>query len=385
MNETLAGIALGVHAPRHYLEVLWLGIGQSFPGHDGLAAVAREIESRLGYRPGIAADRPWRMEQIIGWSSSRTLGEMIDREWVMGDQNEFEPLAEALSTCVALGEASSLLICGAGVCRLGGHLAGLSRVRSVRCADLSFLCLYLGRMLIEGRCDLLPEDLRRPRTVLSIDARRRRLRAREEERAFFSAGDGREKLTYEVVDVFGPGRMAEGLVCLPYLLDAFREPQMTTALIRVCESLEPGQRLLLVVTANPRRDPRKVVRTLEGCGLVVDGLRLCELPYSFSRAGFAFVTTTYNTLIAEATKAAETDLRRLTLIPAGGDTAPLPGQRERPLELAPEQWEAVQGSLRFSCLQDAESSLRDVLEEPLAEAVLAHWLASGRCHLVLND
>lgn len=402
MSEALAGIPLSVAAPRHYLEVLWLAIHQFFPDHADLAEVAREIEARLGGRPRITADHTrqdhmWRIGEIIGWSGSRMLGQLIDREWLPGDQNEFEPLASELSTCEALREASSVLICGAGVCRLGSHLAERGTVESVRCTDLSFLSLYFGRMLIEGRHDLLPETFRRPRTILSVDAQRKSLQAHQEDRTFHRAGKGKDKLTYEVADIFQLSRgTTESLICLPYLLDVFREAQMTTALIRICARLPPGQRFLLVVAATPRRDPRQVIRTLEDCGLSVDRLRLSKLPYSSSTAGYGFVATTYDTLIAEATKRSETDPGRLTLVPARvepGSPDPvslqafgeLPGQREQALPLTPEQWEAVRSSLGLGCLSDVERFLEGVLGESLADAVLARLLGSGCCNLVCGS
>lgn len=392
---SLDGIPIGVPWPLHYLEALGLGLRDAFPDDAWRSGLLGDIESLLGYElkpaePPLQPAHLQRLGKIIGWFGAEILGHLVDREWLVTEKNEFEPLRRLLDASSTLAAASRVSICGSGVCRLGEYLASRNDIAGVECMDLSFLGLHLGRLLAKGEGDRLPRALRRPRLLLTVDPEKKMLRSHRQVCRFHSPSEaGREKLTFRVADAFNlTCSLPADLVFVPYVLDVFASVRMTTVLVRICERLAEGQKLLLLVTANPRRDPRRVCEVLRQCGCEIVALQLHELPYSLASYGSGFVRTIYTTLMLEAVKTSETDLDSLDLavdLGAAGEIGPsqlfaresLPGQKQKPLELAPGAWSSLRSSLARTSFGQFRDSLRQELGEPASENVVAYLLASG--------
>lgn len=399
---SLDGISINSPYPLYYLEALGFGIVRSFSGEPQLVELLKKIEALLSH--GFDAPYPLfqkvhsaRLGSLIGWSGAEVLGPLIDREWLVMEDGELEPLLRRLDASPALASSSRILICGAGVCRLGAHLASLDQVEAVCCTDLSYLGLYFGRLLVQGEGYRLPFCFRSPRVVLVVDSRAKALRSREWECRFHSTPEiAREKLRYEVADAFGLRPPLEvDLVVIPYLLDIFAGSRMVTALIRICEKLSIGQKLLLVVTASPRRDPRLVVGTLERCGFEISALDLRELPYSLSKRGIGFVRTFYDTLMLEAVKMCEPEPRAFELaldplnLPEIGQAEllswqSLPWQRQRPFALSSKQWASVQKALTLGSYGHCREAVAQEIGEPACEQVLTYLLSTGSLLLTTN-
>jgi len=396
------GIGIRVPSPEIYLEALRWTILRHYPDDPELAAVRSHIDEFLGPQPeppDLGSENPG-LHRILGWNSPRVVGGLLDREWLTGESNELEPLMRVLDQQACLGRASRIRICGAGTCRLGQHLAELRHVDSVRCTDLSFLCLHVGKALIEGRRESLPAEFLGERLHYRIDRDDRRLVA-EHRRAVFHAVEpstaGTARWTYEVADTFAPTQPMDGdLVLVPYVLDLFFGQGLVTGLIRLAGRLKVGQELLVVVSLKQGRDPSLVVDTLRRCGLRILDLRLESLPYSLSRAGYAFVRKIYRTLVVEARKVADTDRRAILLrwqsgLPdeLGGERlvsqAPFCWLRRRPFELTARQWRAVRRAAEARSWHDLWQALDQELGEDLRERVLSHLLSHGGLHLHCGD
>lgn len=396
------GIGIRVPSPEIYLEALHWTILRHYPDDPELTAVRAHIDEILGPRtapPDLGSESPG-LHRIVGWNSPHILGGLLDREWLVGESNELEPLVRVLDRQACLGRASRIRICGAGTCRLGRHLAELRHVDSVRCTDLSFLCLHLGKALIEGRRDSLPAGFLEERLHYRVDREDGRLVA-EHRRADFHAVEpstqGTARWTYEVADTFAPTEPMDGdLVLVPYVLDLFFGRGLVTGLIRLADRLKVGQELLLVVSLKQGRDPGLVVDTLRRCGLRILDLRLESLPYSLSRAGYTFVRKIYRTLVVEARKIADTDRRAILLRWQSGlrdeldgerlfSQAPFRWLRRRPFELTPTQWRTVRRAAEARSLHDLWRALDQELGEDLRERVLSHLLSHGGLHLRYGD
>lgn len=398
------GISINSPYPLYYLEALGFGILRSFSGEPQLAELLQEIEALVSYGldppgPSFQKIHSTRLASIIGWSGAKILGQLIDREWLVTEESELELLMRLMDASPALASSSRILICGAGVCRLGAHFASLENVQTVCCTDLSYLGLYFGRLLVNGEGHRLPDCFRSPRMILMVDSRTKTLRARELECRFHLAPLlAMEKLTYEVADAFGfRPHLEVDLVVIPYLLDVFAGARMVTALIRICEKLSIGQKLLLVVTANPRRDPRLVVSTLGRCGFEISAIDLCELPYSLSKLGIGFIRTFYSTLVLEAIKTHEPDLHTFGLALDPLDSIKelgqaeflsrqgLPWQRQKPFALSSGRWASVQKALTLGSYGYCCEAMVQELGELACEQVLTYLLSTGFLVLTTND
>lgn len=399
---SLDGISIHIPYLVYYLEALGLGILRSFAGDPQLAKHLPDIESLLTYRldpSDLCRQRipSGRLSSIIGWSGAEILSQLVDREWLMTERNEFEPLRRLLDGNRTLESSSRVLICGAGVCRLGDYFASLGNVKEVRCTDLSYLGLHFGRRLARGEGHLLPNSFRSLRVVLTVDPHEKRLQSHEQECRFHPpSGSGRKKLTYQVADAFNLERpQGMDLVFVPYLLDVFASPRMVTALVRICEKLYEGQKIFVLVTANSTRDPRLVGRTLAKCGFEILNLSLCELPYSLSSFGSGFVRSLYSTLVVEAIKMRETDPHAFGLALSIEDDLgieqddfharySLPWQKQKPFALSSVQWASVQRSLMLSNYGDFLESLLQGLGAQDRDKVVTYLLSQG-CILLTID
>ena len=165
---TLDGIPLDVADPELYLRVLGPIVQHH---HAEILSHGGDLDDLRQWVPAETAAPPDRQaaSAVIGWSGPLVL-ELIDREWSASNRNEFDMLAGYLTSRGLIGDARSVLVYGAGTCRLGDYLNSLDSSRSVFCTDLSWLMLYYGRALNEHRLDRLPPASRADRTYYAVHA-----------------------------------------------------------------------------------------------------------------------------------------------------------------------------------------------------------------------
>lgn len=332
---TLDGIPLDVADPAHYLSVLAPIVQHHHPeilsDADDLDALRRSLPAR--------AETPDRHAAavVIGWSGS-IVAELIDREWSASARNEFEALAGYLTSRGLIGTASSVLVYGAGTCRLADYLNSLDSRRTVVCTDLSWLMLYYGRALNERRFDRLPAANRAGRTYYTVRTEGGlRLEAEVRPHAFtppFCQEPGR--IHYSVRNAFARyANPACDLVVLPYVVDCQRGPAVRTMLVRILQQLKAGQDLLVIMscTKSPHspngRDPKVVADTVAASGFAVTYLDITDLPYSFSMYGYGQAQMRPTTLALRATRLVASDPCRIFLSARPhGDAAVVSPSRE---------------------------------------------------------
>jgi len=330
---TLDGIPLDVQDPEHYLRVL----GPVVQHHHAEILSHVEDLDRLCQSLPVGADPPDRdaAAAAIGWSGGLVVA-LIDREWSASNHNEFEILAGYLTSRGLIGAASSVLVYGAGTCRLGDYLNSLDTRRTVVCTDLSWLVLYYGRALNERKLDRLPSASRAERTYYAVRTDGGlRLEAQRGPHSFRPplCGDS-SRIRYVVSNAFAryTGSTCD-LVVLPYVLDCQRGPGMRTMLIRILQHLEVGQDVLLIMScaksshSSGGRDPKVVVDTLEASGFAVTYLDITDFPYSFSMYGYGQAQTRPTTLVLRATSLAKSDAAQIFLSAKLDGESPAPSLR----------------------------------------------------------
>ncbi len=311
-------IVLELPDAEEYLAVLArIGKGK----YPQLAPILGNIErSSDGKRDSTELDSSL-VADIIGYNDY-SLVCLLEREWLDDDGvDEFEVLISSLESRAFFAGIGSIFIYGAGTCGLGDFLASKPQFSAVTCADLSWLALYFGKSVIEGRLELLPRAFREMRVFYEPDCERKRLCTSSRPsrlRRPLSGGNG--KISYVVRNVFHNGSpIAAEMICAPFLLDCFGGERMKTALIRLCQQTSVGQSLAIMVTcrgdnARLERNPAVILELLERCGFEIGWLDLVALPYSFSRHDHAYVRTTYNTFVVRAVKRDSIKAANLALV-----------------------------------------------------------------------
>lgn len=378
----LDGIALDVPNPSQYLEALRFRLRGAFPDWGDWTGLSEEIETRLASRPAAidsSPPDPNELERVIGWSRQEVLGQLVDREWLVADTNEFSCFAEKLDATETVAATVRPFLCAAGACRLGAHLAEREGVEWVECSDLSYLSLLLGRLLTAGDVARLPATILRPRDHFEVAPDGRSLRRADSTPALHrSTAAAVTRMGYRATDAFAlPLPIPGDTVLVPFLVDIFDRDRLTTLLIRICEAMAPGQRLLLVSSLTGDRPPGHILSPLRACGLRIHRLHLWELPYSFSYHGYGFVRRVFNTLAVEAVKTEATDRASIvaTLRPVANE--PVPGLRIRPYELSGSQAAAVEKAAALGRYDDLTGSLEDALGAALSRRVLAFQASRG--------
>ena len=314
----LNGIALEVHDPRRYLEVLFHAV-ETIPFYS--PGLRNAVLEALGDRPptdrGIERGT---VAQVLGFVDQELIA-VLDREWQDYEHNEADRLFEYLSFHRLFGSIKSVLLVGAGACRLADYVASLEFVDQVVCSDLSWPALNFGRALLEADYAKLPELVTRRRVFYHVEPKSIRLTRTERECRFkppLTPPDRRARVRYVVRDAFATPEepTTADLIAVPYLLDLFRGPQCINLLLRICRRLRAGQQILILVTciadgkAGPGRDPGLIMDALHECGFKVQFLDLIFLPYSFSYYSYGQMHTDWNTLVVRAERTVERDGRR---------------------------------------------------------------------------
>jgi hypothetical protein len=231
----LDGIGLDIPDPQHYLRVLRPVVQHHHP------EILPHVAEWAGL-VGVAAEPPDRQSAmaVIGWCGD-LICELIDREWAATRDNEFDVFAGYLASHGLIGAARSVLLYGAGTCRLGDFLISLDPHRTVVCSDLSSLMLYYGRALNEHRLDRLPPVSLAERTNYSVQCDPSpRLAMRRAPIAFKAplSGDAsrlRDSVRNAFAGASGPSTC--DLVVLPYVLDCQRGHGVRTMLIRILQQV----------------------------------------------------------------------------------------------------------------------------------------------------
>jgi len=332
-HKAIKDINIKVGNPSKYLRTLWAAINESCPE---LKDVLTEIEMELGYDPREdkvatlnSADESFNKTGAIGYYDQPLLISIADREWIDSEYNEFNELASYLESKPLFSSASSIYICGAGVCRMGDYVSSLENIKSVYCSDLSWLALYVGRMLIQREYHKLPTLFHAPRLFYQVSSDFNAISAQSLHAKFHPSSERTGKnIQYEVRDAFALiGPTPAELVCVPYLLDLFAGDQMKTLVTRICQSMEVGQQLLIISTLlfHPvgERNPQEIVQTLKTFGFEIDYLDIAQLPYTFSYYNYGARKETWNTLIVKATKYKQTHSRNLKLLTDAGKLGPV--------------------------------------------------------------
>ena len=300
----LEGIALEINDHIRYLDALRQLLNEKFPY---LKSPIASLEHLLAH----SADRRLPIERsmasrVIPYPTEMAAA-LIDREWYDSEDNEFDVLTAYLESRRLIGSIKSVSIWGAGTCRLGDYLASRETVRFVHCLDISWLILYFGKSLIEQNNSFLPRLSQASRLYYRVEGGST-LTATKKPASFKPpATKEPQKIHYSVRDAFyADATIQSDLICLPYLLDHFDGPTMTTILIRLCQHLYVGQELLILMSCAPnRRNPSVVLDTLERCGFDLQHLELIELPYTASFYDFSHFRNIFNTLVVRAKRTRE--------------------------------------------------------------------------------
>jgi hypothetical protein len=298
----LEGIVLDIDHQALYLKSLSHVLSQQLPQMTSTRATIETLLS-ASLSPSLLVDHIM-LTKVLPYTIGVAVA-LIDREWFESEDNEFAILTKYIESHRLIGSVKSVFIWGAGTCRLGDYLAALDTVQSVICADISWLILYFGKALIERRIDLLPRLSRADRVYYEVNPHSQTL-IRTTKSSSFMPPFHREtgKLEYLVRDAFYSDSMITAdLICLPFLLDHFEGPRLTTLLIRICQHLHVGQQLLILVSCAPgRRNPTDVLTVLKELGFSIDILDLVEMPYTASYYDFAHFRNVFNTLVVRATR-----------------------------------------------------------------------------------
>jgi hypothetical protein len=332
-HKTIKDINIKVDNPDRYLRTLWAAINESC---SEMKDVLTEIEKELGHAPRgdksvklNPSDESFNKTGVIGYYEQPLLISIADREWVDSEYNEFNDLASYLGSKPLFSSASSVYICGAGVCRLGDYVSSLENIKSVYCSDLSWLGLYIGRMLIQREYHKLPALFHVPRLFYNVSSDFSAVSAKSLSAKFQPpSGVAGKNIQYEVRDAFALiNPVPAELVCAPYLLDMFAGDHLKTLLIRMGQSMEVGQQLLIISTllfhTVGERNPQEIVQTLKASGFEIDYLDITRLPYTFSYYNYGARKETWNTFILKATKRRQTHSRNLKLLTDAAKLGPV--------------------------------------------------------------
>ncbi|MEE9384071.1 MAG: hypothetical protein V3V08_11730 [Nannocystaceae bacterium] len=384
---TVTGIPIYSAYPNHYLEFLAHLVQDQF-GDRSVERLQSELAEQVGYRPG-ALDPEERskvefagMLAIAGWFHHPRLEQLIHREWLTTGTNEFDAQLALLARLPFLHTSRTIDIAGAGVCRLASYLAMSTSAEHIRCTDLSLVALYFGRLLMEGRGDALPGRLRKPRILLEFGPDGR-LEASAGHRVYHRHAGGDARISYAATDLYHAASASDAhLLCLFYVLDA--PSRFDTMLIRVCQRLKRGQRILLLTAISDHaRDPRAIMETLACERMEVDRATFERLPYSLSRCDFAHETTTSNVLVVEATRTAGEPKKVLRVFPTCRIEHMLrvamhplvPGQRYFPFEHPKRIAAGLKQAFRSQEYCEFAHRLSDALGVAEAELVTAYLCA----------
>jgi hypothetical protein len=338
VENRIGGVSLGVENQADYLAMLWTALRQfgaefaslkSGPFQDDFAAFEAQLTPVLAEIEATLETEPVQLEgmnikpdlAMIGYHTLSLLVPMLDRDWfAYEDVNEFAEMIAYLDRERVFETAESVQICGAGVCGLGDYVASLSHVRAVTCSDLSWLSLYLGRLLQTENEGMLPSVWRLERLFYKVDRSANTLQSWTQpfKRRLPRCGTP-DKLRYEVRNAFAfIDPIQEQMLCAAYLLDMFGGRQMGSLVIRLCQQLAVDQQLTLLVTLrfHPElgRDPQAIARCVTACGLEIEFLDITRLPYTFAYHNFGSYRMEYNTLVLRATKRRPTDPKMVGII-----------------------------------------------------------------------
>lgn len=389
------GIGIDYAQREHYLELLAMVVQNQFADHDDWQRVVDELAEHIGYRPepltrtAMAGVDFERLPGVMGWFHFERLEQLVQRDWLVGESNEFELHRPLLGRLPSLREARKISILGAGVGAFVDYCAALEQVEAIDVSDLSYLCLHTAKTLLAGEADRLPLRLSGTCTRLHVedDVRLVQSTLAPKYRCARAPGSAAQ-LSFRVADACDM-RIPESvdLVCLPYLLDA--PEHWSTMLARVCDAVHVGQRLSLTTQICPRRDPLSIESFLRQLDFDIEFLALEPLAYSLVRHDQYYARTTVDTLVIEARKTKPLDVAQLGMVAhIDGDTLHsytqmpiMPGQKFKAMNWSKRERAAVKRALHASNFGEFSQLLSSGLGSSAAAAVLAFVCSRGMISL----
>ena len=291
----LLGISLQIQNKISYLQQLRTGIKDFFPD---LSNVLKKLDSLL------AANLPYQSPTEIGYFNKNTILSVCQREWLISKQNEFFHLKKYLKKNGLLKSFKSARILGAGTCRLADHIGSQKGVSKVVCSDLSWIELYLRRLLIQGMSQKLPKFFHSELVFYKPNSKKLKL-IQTTKPSKYLAPSSQNKCFFEFVveNAFHLKKLEEDSIWVPYLLDALGSEQAISLLVRLCEKLSDNQELLLITSlSNQKRNASLIEQVLLKSSMQIEYIDIVELPYSFSLLNGAYRRETWKTLIIKARK-----------------------------------------------------------------------------------
>lgn len=299
-RDQLLGIELLVAHPQQYVLSLREALLQHYPDW------AQPLEAINAFVTSEAAQPASELQ--LGWFKPAHLTPLLQREWLNAPSNEFEELGSYLATRPVFHPTESVLLCGAGVGRLAEWLSR-QPCGEIVCADLSWVALYCGRLMMEGRSELLPAALNAE--LIHYENDTVALRSVSRKPAWLES-TARKAVVYRVEDAF---RLSEPLpattLCLPYLLDALANP--ITLLLKMLLGLKLGRSVVIIVSLTSTRNPDVLLAALGVAGFSIEFVEIARLPYSFSRHNFTYKRETLPTMVLRATKTSGAQLSRVAV------------------------------------------------------------------------
>ena len=384
----IAGINVQVHDRLHYLEALAHIVANQFPNYAAAESLRQQLGQAVGYFPQALSPAQRRsvnfdaLPNLVGWFHQKRLEQMLHREWLVGETNEFRAHEPVLARIEAFSRATRMHLVGAGVCRLAAYLVQTQAESELVCSDLSYLALYFGKMLLQGEHDQLFAGFTKPRRHYTVSPDQTLL-AHDLPTHYEVADLNTARLHFEVRNICDTTAISSDtqLVCAMYLIDA--ATNCTPMLVRMCQQMQVGQDLVLITSINENRDPAAILQILATCGLQTQHLELAQLPYSFTRHDATYAQLRSQTLIVQAKKTESSKLSNFAIAPTATFEAistqrvhaPFPGQRHLPAPIFHSQGESLRQAMRAGNYGD----FLQIANKELGEATtneLVTWLCT---------
>jgi hypothetical protein len=320
MNQpSLAGIEIASLWPRHLLEVANLAHSRYFVPPDTWLSfdedlrknhkLARLTAQSIGNRPVDWEALPY----LLGWHTPERIEELIHRDWIADDTNEFAAHVPVFEALPALFDVERVTLAGAGVCRLAHWLTARSSTLKAHCTDLSPFALAAGKALVRGEYQSLPANLRRPCERV-IGSASNDLKFETSPVAVVAAHEGASRISFAQDDCYSLNSLnGAQTIALLYVLDV--PPFFDSMLVRTLEKAKVGDRIVILTNVTARRDPRLIVASLRKLGVALEHVRVVDLPYSLSRHDFTYTRALCPTLIVQGTMASQMDLAQVRAYP----------------------------------------------------------------------
>lgn len=307
---SLAGIPLYVREPFEYLYELSRAVELQYPE-------LRHILGELRVQVDDAANDRWnKIENVVlAYARPKQLYEVVVKDWIDGQENECDPLTNYLTERGLLNGIRTAVVCGAGVGRLSDYLLS-EGLRTVTNVDLSWLVLYIGRLLLTGRSDEIPPILKQTRILHEVDEDHRGIHERDVPVHFKQPRITPDSdVRFEVRDCFAFQPVDADAVLACNFVETHRGRVPATLTTQIVRQLRPGQTLLHVTWVSSEegtgRTPRDILRLLDICGFETEWVDFIQLPYSLHNRFVGSARSEWKNLVVRSRKRTEASLDRI--------------------------------------------------------------------------